>query len=55
MDHEGPQNKSIQIDEALVERKLGELVRETVEETLNKRLRRGSRRAMGGCPLRTQP
>ncbi len=38
MDHEGPQNKIIQIDEALVKRELGEVVRETVEETLNKLL-----------------
>ena len=38
MDHEGPQNKIIQIDEALVKRELGEVVRETVEETLNKML-----------------
>jgi len=33
MDHEGPQKKIIQIDEALVKRELGEVVRETVEET----------------------
>jgi putative transposase len=38
MDHEGPQNKIIQIDEALVKRELGEVVRETVEETLNRLL-----------------
>jgi transposase-like protein len=38
MHHEGLQNKSILIDEALVKRKLGEVVRETVEETLNKLL-----------------
>jgi putative transposase len=38
MDREGPQNKIIQIDEALVKRELGEVVRETVEETLNKLL-----------------
>jgi len=38
MDHEGPQRKIIQIDEALVKRELGEVVRETVEETLNKLL-----------------
>ena len=38
MDHEGPQQKIIQIDEALVKRELGEVVRETVEETLNKLL-----------------
>src|SRR5512137_2213421 len=38
MDQEGPQNKIIQIDEALVKRELGEVVRETVEETLNKLL-----------------
>ena len=38
MDHEGPQNRIIQIDEALVKRELGEVVRETVEETLNKLL-----------------
>ena len=38
MDHEGPQNKIIHIDEALVKRELGEVVRETVEETLNKML-----------------
>ena len=34
MDHEGPQNRILQIDEALVKRELGEVVRETVEETL---------------------
>jgi hypothetical protein len=34
MDHEGPQNKIIRIDEALMKRELGEVVRETVEETL---------------------
>ena len=38
MDHESPQQKIIQIDEALVKRELGEVVRETVEETLNKLL-----------------
>ena len=38
MAHEGPQNKIIQIDEALVKRELGEVVRETVEETLNRLL-----------------
>jgi putative transposase len=38
MDHEGPQQKIMQIDEALVKRELGEVVRETVEETLNKLL-----------------
>jgi transposase-like protein len=38
MDHEGPQQKIIRIDEALVKRELGEVVRETVEETLNKLL-----------------
>lgn len=38
MDHEGPQKKIIQIDEALVKRELSEVVRETVEETLNKLL-----------------
>ena len=38
MDHDGPQQKIIQIDEALVKRELGEVVRETVEETLNKLL-----------------
>jgi putative transposase len=38
MDHEGPQNRIIQIDEAMVKRELGEVVRETVEETLNKML-----------------
>jgi putative transposase len=38
MDHEGPQNKIMQIDEALVKRELSEVVRETVEETLNKLL-----------------
>jgi transposase-like protein len=38
MDHEGPQDKIIQIDEALVKRELGEVVRETVEETLNRML-----------------
>ena len=38
MDHGGPQQKIIQIDEALVKRELGEVVRETVEETLNKLL-----------------
>ena len=36
MDHEDPQKKIIQIDEALVKRELSEVVRETVEETLNK-------------------
>lgn len=38
MDQEGPQNRIIQIDEAMVKRELGEVVRETVEETLNKML-----------------
>jgi hypothetical protein len=38
MDHEGPQQKITQIDEALVKRELGQVVRETVEETLNKLL-----------------
>ncbi len=38
MDREGPQPRIIQIDEALVKRQLGEVVRETVEETLNKLL-----------------
>lgn len=38
MDHEGPPNKIIQIDEALVKRELGKVVRETVEETLNRLL-----------------
>jgi len=38
MDHEGPQNRTIQIDETLVKRELGEVERETVEETLNKLL-----------------
>ncbi len=38
MDHKGPQKKIIQIDEAQVKRELGEVVRETVEETLNKLL-----------------
>jgi len=33
MDQKGPQNKIIQIDEALVKRELNEVVRETVEET----------------------
>jgi hypothetical protein len=38
MDCEGPQNRIKQIDEALVKRELGEVVRETVEATLNKLL-----------------
>ena len=38
MDPEGPQGRIIQIDEGLVKRELGEVVRETVEETLNRML-----------------
>lgn len=38
MDHEDPQGKIIKIDETLVKRELGEVVRGTVEETLNKML-----------------
>jgi len=38
MDHVDPQGRIIQIDEALVKRELGEVVRDTVEETLNKML-----------------
>jgi transposase-like protein len=38
MNPEGPQGKIIQIDEGLVKRELGEVVRETVEETLNRML-----------------
>ena len=38
MNHEGSQKKIIQIDESLVRRELGEVVRETVEETLNRLL-----------------
>jgi len=38
MDPRDPQGKIIQIDEALVKRELGDVVRETVEETLNKML-----------------
>jgi transposase-like protein len=38
MDHEGLQNKIMQIDEALVKRELGEVVPETAEETLNRLL-----------------
>lgn len=30
MDHEGPQSRIIQIDQALVKRELGEVARETV-------------------------
>lgn len=38
MDHIDPQGRIIQIDEALVKRELGEVVRDTVEETLNRML-----------------
>ncbi len=38
MDAEGPQGKIIRIDESLVKRELGEVVRGTVEETINKLL-----------------
>jgi putative transposase len=38
MDHEDPQGRIIKIDEALVKRELGDLVKDTVEETLNKML-----------------
>jgi transposase-like protein len=38
MNPEGPQGRIIQIDEGLVKRELGEVVRETVEETLNRML-----------------
>jgi hypothetical protein len=34
MDHENPQKKMIQIDEAPVRREVGDVVRVTVEETL---------------------
>ena len=34
MDHEGPQERIIAIDKALVKRQLGDVVRETVEEML---------------------
>ena len=38
MDHVDPQGRIIKIDEALVKRELGAVVKETVEETLNKML-----------------
>lgn len=38
MDHVDPQGRIIKIDEALVKRELGDLVKDTVEETLNKML-----------------
>jgi len=38
MDHVDPQGRIIKIDEALVKRELGTLVKDTVEETLNKML-----------------
>jgi transposase-like protein len=38
MDHVDPQGRIIQIDEALVKRELGDIVKDTVEETLNKML-----------------
>ncbi len=38
MSAECPQKRSISIDEGLVKNQLGEVVRETVEETLNKML-----------------
>jgi len=38
MDHEDPQGRIIKIDEALVKRELGAVVKDTVEETLNRML-----------------
>ena len=38
MDHVDPQGRIIKIDEALVKRELGAVVKDTVEETLNKML-----------------
>jgi putative transposase len=38
MSDERPQKRIISIDESLVKSQLGEVVRETVEETLNKML-----------------
>lgn len=38
MDHVDPQGRIIRIDEALVKRELGAVVKDTVEETLNKML-----------------
>jgi citrate lyase gamma subunit len=38
MSDERPQKRIISIDEGLVKSQLGEVVRETVEETLNKML-----------------
>ena len=38
MNQEGSQGRIIRIDEGLVKQELGEVVRETVEETLNRML-----------------